>query len=84
MVNRDGTVSLVEGSTDIGGSRASIAMQLAETLGIPYTDVHPQVVGTTGAGYNDITAGSRTTFGTGWAVYELGEEIAGGDVPACG
>ncbi|MGC8642142.1 MAG: xanthine dehydrogenase family protein molybdopterin-binding subunit, partial [Isosphaeraceae bacterium] len=30
-VNGDGIVSLVEGSTDIGGSRASIAMQLAET-----------------------------------------------------
>jgi CO/xanthine dehydrogenase Mo-binding subunit len=35
-VNADGTVSLVEGSTDIGGTRASIAMQAAETLGIPY------------------------------------------------
>jgi CO/xanthine dehydrogenase Mo-binding subunit len=33
-VNNDGTVSLLEGSTDIGGTRTSIAMQLAETLGI--------------------------------------------------
>ena len=33
-VNADGTVSMVEGSTDIGGTRTSIAMQLAETLGI--------------------------------------------------
>jgi len=74
-VNRDGTVSLVEGSTDIGGSRASIAMQLAETLGIPYADVRPQVAGTATVGYNDVTGGSRTTFGTGWAVYELGKKI---------
>jgi xanthine dehydrogenase molybdenum-binding subunit len=74
-VNRDGTVSLVEGSTDIGGSRASIAMQLAETLGIPYADVRPQVAGTGTVGYNDVTGGSRTTFGTGWAVYELGKKI---------
>ncbi len=74
-VNRDGTVSLVEGSTDIGGSRASIAMQLAETLGIPYADVRPQVAGTSTVGYNDVTGGSRTTFGTGWAVYELGKKI---------
>ena len=29
-VNADGTIGLVEGSTDIGGSRASIAMQAAE------------------------------------------------------
>ena len=33
-VNADGTVSLVLGSVDIGGTRASLAMQLAETLGI--------------------------------------------------
>src|SRR5690606_16396948 len=38
-VNADGTVNLIEGSTDIGGSRASIAMQLAETLGIAAEDV---------------------------------------------
>src|SRR5262249_11295206 len=31
-VNADGTVSLVEGSTDIGGTRTSVAMQLAEAL----------------------------------------------------
>jgi xanthine dehydrogenase molybdenum-binding subunit len=31
----DGTVNLIEGSTDIGGSRAAIAMQLAETPGHP-------------------------------------------------
>ena len=74
-VNADGTVNLIEGSTDIGGSRASIAMQLAETLGIPYVDIRPQVVGTGSVGYNDITAGSRTTFGTGWAVYEVGNKL---------
>ena len=34
-VNADGTVNLVEGSTDIGGTRTSIAMQAAEVLGIP-------------------------------------------------
>jgi CO/xanthine dehydrogenase Mo-binding subunit len=74
-VNSDGTVNLIEGSTDIGGSRASIAMQLAETLGVPYEDIRPQVVGTASVGYNDVTGGSRTTFGTGWAVYEVGKKI---------
>ena len=34
-VNPDGTVSLVEGSPDIGGSRVAVSMQLAEVLGIP-------------------------------------------------
>jgi len=74
-VNADGTVNLVEGSTDIGGSRASIAMQLAETIGVSYADIRPQVVGTASVGYNDVTGGSRTTFGTGWAVYEVGKKI---------
>ena len=40
-VHADGTIALVEGSTDIGGTRASIAMQAAEVLGIPAEDVHP-------------------------------------------
>ena len=74
-VNSDGTVSLVEGSTDIGGSRVSIAMQLAETLGIPVTDVKPQVVDTDSVGFTEGTYGSRTTFATGWAVYEVGKKL---------
>jgi xanthine dehydrogenase molybdenum-binding subunit len=74
-VNSDGTVSLVEGSTDIGGTRASIAMQAAETLGIPYEDVRPSVVGTDGVGYTDVTGGSRTTFATGYAAYEAARDV---------
>jgi len=74
-VNADGTVTLIEGSVDIGGSRASLAMQFAETLGIAYADIHPFVVGTSSIGYTEGTYGSRTTFGTGWAVYELGKKI---------
>ena len=74
-VNSDGTVSLVEGSTDIGGTRASIAMQAAETLGIPYEDVNPIVAGTDGVGYTDVTGGSRTTFATGYAAYEAAQDV---------
>ncbi len=74
-VNSDGTVSLVEGSTDIGGTRASIAMQAAETLGIPYEDVKPTVAGTDGVGYTDVTGGSRTTFATGYAAYEAAQDV---------
>ena len=62
----DGTVSLVEGSTDIGGTRTSIAMQLAEVLGIGAEEVKPQVVDTDSIGETDVTGGSRTTFATGW------------------
>src|SRR5262247_2975276 len=74
-VNADGTVSLVEGSTDIGGTRASIAMQAAETLSIPYEDVRPTVVGTDGIGFTDVTGGSRTTFATGYAAHEAALDV---------
>ena len=74
-VNADGSVSLVEGSTDIGGSRTSIAMQLAETLGIQAEDVVPAVVDTDSVGYTDVTGGSRVTFATGWAAYEAARDI---------
>jgi len=75
-VNKDGTVNLVEGSTDIGGTRTSIAMQLAEALGIAAEDVNPQVVDTASIGYTDVTGGSRVTYATGWAAYEAAQDIA--------
>ncbi|HSF83463.1 MAG TPA: xanthine dehydrogenase family protein molybdopterin-binding subunit [Anaerolineales bacterium] len=74
-VNPDGTVSLIEGSVDIGGSRTSIAMQLAEGLGIPVEAVRPLVGDTDSVGYTEGTYGSRTTFATGWAAYEAGQEL---------
>src|SRR5262249_37977890 len=74
-VNADGTVSLVEGSTDIGGSRTSIAMQLAEALGIRAADVRPVVGDTDMVGYTDVTGGSRVTFATGWAAYEAAQDV---------
>lgn len=74
-INADGSVSLLEGSTDIGGSRASIAMQLAETLDIPYDQVRAQVVSTDLVGYTDLTGGSRTTAVTGMAAHDLGQNL---------
>ena len=74
-VNADGTISLVEGSTDIGGTRASIAMQAAEVLGLPAEDVHPTVGDTDSVGYTFLTGGSRTTFASGWAAYECAQDI---------
>ncbi len=74
-VNEDGTVSLIEGSTDIGGTRTTIAMQFAETLGITAEAVTPSVVDTDSVGYTDITGGSRTTFATGIAAVEAAKDI---------
>lgn len=74
-VNNDGTVSLLEGSVDIGGSRTSISMQLAETLGISAEDIRPTIADTNSVGYTEGTYGSRTTFATGWAVIETGKAL---------
>ena len=74
-VNKDGTVSLTEGSTDIGGTRTSIAMQAAEVLGIPAEDVHPSVVDTDSIGFTVGTGGSRVTFATGWAAHEAAQDV---------
>ncbi len=74
-INPDGTVNMLEGSTDIGGSRASIAMQLAETIGLEATDIKPYVVDTDSIGYTDVTGGSRTTFGTGYAAHATGQAL---------
>jgi len=74
-LNPDGTVSLVEGSVDIGGSRTSIAMQLAEGLGVPIESVRPSVGDTDSVGYTEGTYGSRTTFATGWAAYEVSQKL---------
>ena len=74
-VNADGSVNLIEGSTDIGGSRASIAMQAAETLEIPYESVNPSVVDTGTVGYTAVTGGSRTTFSTGYAAHLAAQDV---------
>ena len=74
-VNADGRLSLNIGSADIGGSRASLAMQFAEAMGVAYEDVVPQTVNTDSVGYTLPTVGSRTTFAGGWAVYETAMEL---------
>ncbi len=70
-INADGTVSLAEGSPDIGGSRTSIAMMCAEAFGIAAEDVHPSIKDTDSIGYQGLTAGSSTTLRNGWAVFEV-------------
>ncbi len=74
-VNPDGTISLVEGSADIGGSRAVAAMHVAEVLGIAAEDVKPQVGDTDSIGYTSNTGGSGVAFKTGWACYEAAQDV---------
>ena len=74
-VNADGTVALVEGSTDIGGTRTSVSMQAAEVLGIPVESVQPSVADTDSIGFTAVTGGSRTTFATGMAAVEAAQDL---------
>jgi xanthine dehydrogenase molybdenum-binding subunit len=74
-VNPDGTISLVEGSVDIGGSRATAAMHVAEVLGLPYADVKPTIGDTDSVGFTSQTGGSSATFKTGWACYEAASDV---------
>ena len=50
-----------------GGSRASMAMMVAEELGIEFERVRPVVGDTASFGFNFLTAGSRSTFASGMA-----------------
>ena len=74
-MNPDGTGTIIEGSPDIGGSRASMQMMAAEVLGIPLEKLKPIVADTDTLPYNATTGGSRTTFATGMAVIEASEKI---------
>ena len=75
VVNSDGSVSLTEGSPDIGGSRAAVAQHLAEVLAIPMEDIKPQVGDTDSIGFTSNTGGSSATFKSGWAAYEAGQDV---------
>ena len=66
-INTDGTVNLIEGNPDIGGSRASISMMAAEALGIPLGRVRTTIGDTASIGFSDTTDGSRVTFAVGIA-----------------
>jgi CO/xanthine dehydrogenase Mo-binding subunit len=68
QINADGTVLIATGSPDIGGSRASMAIMTAETLGVDYNQVRAIVADTASVGYTHVTGGSRVTFATGTAV----------------
>lgn len=74
-INTDGTVSLLIGSIDLSGVRTSTAMQLAETLGIEVDEIVPQVGDTNAVADTEGSYGSRTTFATGWAAYEIGQKL---------
>ena len=74
-VNEDGTITVTEGHPDIGGSRASMAMMVAEVLGVPFENVRPVVGDTTAIGFSASTGGSRVTFAGGMAVTQATQKV---------
>ncbi|MFI4936520.1 MAG: xanthine dehydrogenase family protein molybdopterin-binding subunit, partial [Caulobacterales bacterium] len=74
-LGEDGTATVVTGNPDIGGSRASMAIMAAETLGVTVDRVRPVIADTASIGYSMLTGGSRTTFATGMAVVQAAEKV---------
>ncbi|MHA1548299.1 MAG: xanthine dehydrogenase family protein molybdopterin-binding subunit, partial [Alphaproteobacteria bacterium] len=73
-LNEDGTVTLIVGTPDIGGSRASMCLMAAEELGIDYHNISAIIGDTSTLGYNTVTGGSRVTFSSGLAVVEAARQ----------
>src|SRR5580698_3458996 len=74
-VAEDGTVVAVSGNPDIGGSRASIGMMVAEVLGVKPDLVRTIVADTASIGFTHVTGGSRVTFATGMAATQAAEKV---------
>jgi CO/xanthine dehydrogenase Mo-binding subunit len=66
-ITPDGNVNVAQGTIDVGGSRAAIAMAVAEELGVAYESVRSIVADTSSLGHNDMTDGSRGTFSSSMA-----------------
>jgi CO/xanthine dehydrogenase Mo-binding subunit len=74
-IAEDGSVVAVSGSPDIGGSRASIGMMVAEALGVAPERVRTIVGDTASIGFTHVTGGSRVTFATGMAATQAAERV---------
>ena len=69
-VTPDGNVTVAVGTIDVGGSRAALAMAVAEELGVKYDNVRVIVADTSSLGHNDMTDGSRGTFSSSMAAVD--------------
>jgi xanthine dehydrogenase molybdenum-binding subunit len=74
-VNADGTVTMITGSVDLTGTRTSLAMMVAEELGMSLNQVLPTVGNTASIGFTETSAGSRTTIATGTAVVKAARDV---------
>src|SRR5262245_28915278 len=74
-VNEDGTVVVMTGHPDIGGSRASTANIAAELLGIDHSKIQVLIGDTSSIGFSNLTGGSRVTFASAMVVTQSAEKV---------
>ena len=74
-MHRNGFAAVSTGSADLSGTRISLAMMTAETLGIPVENVQIQTGDTESVGFTGTAGGSRTTNATGQAVTLAAHDI---------
>jgi CO/xanthine dehydrogenase Mo-binding subunit len=74
-INEDGTVVVVTGHPDIGGSRASMVNIAAELLGIDYRRVQALIGDTSSIPFAALTGGSRVTFAAALVVTKATEQV---------
>src|SRR6185437_11012161 len=74
-INEDGTVVVITGHPDIGGSRASTANICAELLGIDYRRISVIIGDTQTVGFSNLTGGSRVLFASAMVVTQSTEKI---------
>jgi CO/xanthine dehydrogenase Mo-binding subunit len=74
-ITEDGTVVVVTGHPDIGGSRASTANITAELLGIDYKKVSVLIGDTSVIGFSNLTGGSRVTYASAMVVTQSTQAV---------
>jgi CO/xanthine dehydrogenase Mo-binding subunit len=70
QLNRDGTLQVHVGSTDLNGTATSFALMAAETFGVEPESVRVLISDTDTAPYSGTSAGSKVTYSTGSAVVD--------------
>ncbi|HLM15490.1 MAG TPA: molybdopterin cofactor-binding domain-containing protein, partial [Reyranella sp.] len=74
-VNEDGSIVVMTGHPDIGGSRASTANIAAELLGIDHSKIQVLIGDTSSIGFSNLTGGSRVTFASAMVVTQSAEKV---------
>ena len=74
-VNEDGTVVVMTGHPDVGGSRASTANIAAELLGIDHGKIQVLIGDTSSIGFSNLTGGSRVTFASAMVVTQAADKV---------